>query len=1089
MKIFRAASAIIASCIFTSAFSQSLEQGFRNPPEEARPMVWWHWMNGGITKDGIRKDLDWMESVGISGIQLFDINIGSQASVMEGKAVFMNSQWQDDFRYALRLAKEKGMTFGISSSPGWSQSGGPWVKPEQAMKKLCWSESDVKGGGKVTLRLPAPPSGAGSFQNIPEQDSFYRDIAVIGIRLPLKASLPKPEISSSGGKFSAEMLCDGDFSTSVELPYRMPGERIWILYEYPISQVVTAVDVALSEPGTSYEKIRFDERPILEYSEDGISFTKLADIPQSGVSLRSVSFKPVKARFFRLSLVSPEYAARDPRTLIWRAPAQKPAGVMVAELKLHALPRVNHFPEKAGFSASVSAYAPTPEYSSGDVFRQKDVLDLTALMTTDGTLNWNAPDGNWKVLRFGYSLTGRKNGPAAKEATGLEVDKMNAGYVRDYLSTYLSMFDEAAGGMELNSMVTDSWEAGCQNWTDSMVEDFRSLRGYDLLPWMPALAGYVIRSSEDTDKFLYDFRKTIGDLIIKNYYEVITRMLADRGMQRYSESHENGRAFNGDGMEAKRSADVPMGAMWLPPQSQEGSDIKESASVAHIYGQKYIAAESLSTSGNSWGCVPENLKPTADMEMASGLNRFVIHSSVHQPLDDHLPGITLGAFGQWFNRHDTWAWNAARPWMDYLSRSCFMLQQGRSVADILWFYGEGSNITACYPDELPGIPKGYDFDFVNADAILGAISVRNGKIVAKSGNEYSLLCIDSVFARKISLPVLLRIEELIGEGAMVVGCKPSGSPSLEDDAKEYSALVSRLWGGGGKIRRIGKGCLFSDMDAALEYIGSSPDAMVSGMDDKDFRFVHRREGHQNLYWVLNRSAEPCEAEISLNVRGFAPELWNAEDGSIRRASYRIEDSRTIVSLHLDPRQAIFIVFRERTGEKSWTAPAVVRRKAAEVDSGWFVSFDGFDAPSDTVFDALSDWSQASSPAVRYYSGTAAYSKKIFVDESTVGSGELWLDLGDVRSIAEVFVNGHNVGIGWKAPFRFNISEYVRAGENDLVVKVTNSWTNRLIGDLQPGAEKFTWTSRNLYVEESPLRKAGLLGPVTIEVLDLTWNKS
>ena len=246
-------------------------------------------------------------------------------------------------------------------------------------------------------------------------------------------------------------------------------------------------------------------------------------------------------------------------------------------------------------------------------------------------------------------------------------------------------------------MVTDSWEAGCQNWTDSMIEDFRSLRGYDMTSWMPALAGYVIGSSEDTDKFLYDFRKTIGDLIVRNYYEVITQMLSDRGMHRYSESHESGRAFCGDGMEAKRSADVPMGAMWLPPQTQAGTDIKESSSVAHIYGQKYIAAESLSTSGNSWGCVPEDLKPTADMEMASGLNRFVIHSSVHQPLDDRLPGVTLGAFGQWFNRHDTWAWNAARPWMDYLSRSCFMLQQGRSVADILWFYGEGSNITACYP--------------------------------------------------------------------------------------------------------------------------------------------------------------------------------------------------------------------------------------------------------------------------------------------------------------------------------------------------------------------------------------------------------
>ncbi|MDD7454817.1 MAG: glycosyl hydrolase [Bacteroidales bacterium] len=1082
MKFFAAASAIIASFIFTSASVQSLEQGFRNPPMEARPMVWWHWMNGGITKDGIRKDLEWMDSVGISGVQLFDINIGSQAPVMEENATFMNPEWQDDFMYALGLAREKGMTFGIASSPGWSQSGGPWVKPEQAMKKLCWSETDVKGRGKVSIMIPAPPSGAGTFQNTTDQGSFYRDVAVIGMRLPAKCSLPKPEISSSGGKFSAEMLQDGDFYTSVELPYGNPGERIWILYEYPFSQVVTAADVALSEPSSIYEKKGFDGPPILEYSEDGVNFTKLADIPQSGVPLRSVSFKPVRAKFFRFSMVSPEYAARDPRTLIWRAPARKPTGVWIAEFRMRAMPRVNHFAQKAGFDASVLANIPTPEYSPTEVIRPCDVTDLTSLMAADGTLNWDAPDGDWRILRFGYSLTGRKNGPAAKEATGLEVDKMNEEYVRGYLSSYLGMFDEAAGGMKLNSMVTDSWEAGCQNWTDSMAEDFKSLRGYDLLPWMPALAGYVIGSSEDTDKFLYDFRKTIGDLIVRNYYEVISQMLAVRGMLRYSESHEGGRAFVGDGMEVKRSADVPMGAMWLPSQSQEGADIKESASVAHIYGQKYIAAESLSTSGNSWCCVPENLKPTADMEMASGLNRFVIHSSVHQPLEDHLPGVTLGAFGQWFNRHDTWAWNAAKPWIDYLSRSCFMLQQGSSVADILWFYGEGSNITACYPDRLPHIPEGYDFDFVNADAMLGAISVRNGKIVAKSGNEYSLLCIDPVFAGEISLPVLLKIEKLIGRGAMVVGRAPSGSPSLEDDVKEYAGVVSRLWGDGGSVRRIGKGCLFSSMDAALEYIGISPDVIVSGMDEKDFRFVHRRDGCQNWYWMLNRSGETQEAEVSLNVRGYMPELWNAEDGSIRRASYRFEGSRTVVPLHLEPLQAIFIVFRSRTGEMSWAAPDLTVRAVSEVAGGWQVSFDGFDAPSDTLFDALADWSLASSPMVRYYSGTAAYSKKIVVDGSMIGSGELWLDLGDVKNIAEVFFNGHKVGIGWKAPFRFNVSEYARAGENDLLVKVTNSWANRLIGDLQPGARKYAWTSRNLYVEESPLRRSGLLGPVILEVL-------
>ena len=355
------------------------------------------------------------------------------------------------------------------------------------------------------------------------------------------------------------------------------------------------------------------------------------------------------------------------------------------------------------------------------------MIDLTSKMSPDGTLDWTPPAGDWVVLRFGYSLLGITNHPATAEATGLEVDKLDRRFVKNYMEKYLDSYKETVGAdlmgkRGIRYVINDSWEAGSQNWTDNMIAQFKKLRGYDPLPWMPVLAGQVVESAEASDRFLWDFRKTIADLIADEHYGQLEDTLHEWGMGHYGESHEGGRAFVADGMEVKKFNEVPMSAMWTqtPGVNKEqfgyNADDRESASVAHIYGQNLAAAESMTAAAAPWAWSPATLKPTADQEFLNGINRFVIHESAHQPLVGKAPGMTLGPFGQWFNRNETWA-EQAGPWVDYLARSSYLLQQGHFGADLIYFYGEDSNLTAIFGDKSPDVPAGYGFDYINADAL------------------------------------------------------------------------------------------------------------------------------------------------------------------------------------------------------------------------------------------------------------------------------------------------------------------------------------------------------------------------------------
>jgi hypothetical protein len=638
------------------------------------------------------------------------------------------------------------------------------------------------------------------------------------------------------------------------------------------------------------------------------------------------------------------------------------------------------------------------------------------------------------------------------------------------------------GQRGLRYVITDSWEAGVANWTDRMFAEFAKRRGYDMHPWLPVLAGRVVESAEKSDRFLWDFRKTLADLVAENHYDQLTDILHARGMGRYTESHEGGRAFIGDGMEVKRRADVPMSATWLERPGKASphydADVQESASVAHIYGQNLVAAESLTVYRNAWAYSPETLKSTADRMMSNGLNRFIIHTSVHQPVDDKVPGLGLGPFGQWFTRHETWA-EMAKSWTAYLSRSSFMLQQGRFVADIAYFYGEDSNITALFGETMPDIPAGYRIDFVNADALVNRLSVKDGRITTATGMSYRLLALDPN-SRHMSLAVLRKIRDLVEAGASVAGPKPVDSPSLADDQGEFQAIADKLWGPGvGKGRVFGKGTIAE----ALAGLGAAPDLeYTKPREDTILRFVHRALPDGDLYWVVNGNTRAETLEASFRVTGKEPELWHAETGLVEPASYLIANGRTTVPLRLTPDDAVFVIFRKAATATARALPDPVTTELATITGPWDVAFQpGRGAPATVRLEELISWSDSSDPGVKYFSGTGTYTKTIEAPAAWFKPGaRLWLDLGAVKNLAEVTINGRPAGTIWKTPFRVDAASALKPGTNTLEIKVADLWVNRLIGDKQPGVTKtYTYTAVEFYKADSPLLPSGLLGPVRI----------
>ena len=1092
-KLLSVATALFIACSCSAPQDSldDLQKGWENPPQSARNRVWWHWMNGNITKDGILKDLQWMKDTRQGGVHNFDAALGTP-TIVEKRLIYMDEGWQDAFAYAVKVADSLGLEFTVASAPGWSSTGGPWVSEKDAMKKLVWSQTFASGD--VDMALPEPPHTTGAFLDgapagrgeAGSNYEYYEDIAVIAVKQPegrQSATSLGAKVTSSGGHFTLEQLTNGSISDAVMLPRDDRAGFAWIQYEFPEPVTIKSLKMVGAGGGGFGGGAATTQ---LEANDDGKTFTTVCDVRGGSVAQVTLTVPATTAKYFRVRVANPR-ASGGGFFGMGGGPSPAPAGTMIAELELYPYSMVNRFEDKAAFSSASNLTAvPTPD-AQGELFPSTDdVVDVTDLYK-NGKLIWNAPEGNWKIIRYGWSLTGKQNHPAPVEATGLEVDKLDPDAWTRYFHTYLDMYKKASGGFMgqqgVQYVLTDSYEAECETWTPAMFSEFQTRRGYDLKAWLPVLSGEIIGSPKQSDAFLFDWRTTIGELIADNYTLLSKIAKEEYGMKgRYTESHEGGRAYVGDGMDLKATAEVPMSAMWVtapwvpvgpdgqPDMSVYDADDKESASVAHIYGQNIAAAESMTApggGGKSYSYHPGNLKAVADRELSNGINRFVIHESAHQPDDVHVPGMSLGGIGQWFNRHDSWA-PLAGIWADYMSRSCFMLQAGKNVADVLYYYGEDANVTSVF-SSTPSIPVGYQWDYLNPDGLLNHIDYVKGQLISTGGTAYKVLWMDRNM-NVMSVPVLRKIASLVNAGAWVGGVRPNGPASVTDDAAEFASLIADIWDSGRQNVVETK-----DLEDLLKAAGVAEDVNLPA----GYKFLHRTLAGTEVYWVNKPSKEYQTITLSFRVSRLKPMLWHPDSGLQEEVSYTQNGGRTEVTLNLVPDDAVFVVFAGKA-EKSYTAPAKVKKSEMTMEGPWSVSFqEKRGAPATAEFAALSSYTDSEDAGIKYFSGIANYAKTF--DASP--DGKTVIDLGRVADLAEVYVNGEYCGAAWKEPYTVDITQAVKHGKNLLEVKVANVWVNRLIGDEQPGAVRIGWTDSRGFNGSEALVPAGLLGPVRIEYFE------
>ena len=985
--LFAVLVGIWAAGKFNVPAADSLEKGFLSPPAAAKPQVWWQWMNGHITREGITRDLEAMKAAGLGGFTLFNTSEGTPAA---GPVAYMSGEWWKLFQHTLAEAGRLGLEMGLQNSAGWSASGGPWVTPDRAMQEVVWTEKRVTG-----------PAGFDGVLEIPEP--------ALGIERDMKRN------------------------AEINKRYYVPRERVRGYYR----------DIAL----WAFPTPKSDQGP-----------------------------KP-----FRLD--------------DWKA--------------------------KAGFSKLKGDYAADSRpAAAADSVDPKQMVELTSKLGPDGRLQWQVPPGDWTLLRFGYQPTGRQNHPAPPSGRGLEIDKLSATAVDFYWQNSVAMAVDLAvktGNQSFRSVNIDSYEAGHQNWNVTFADNFRRRRGYDVVRYLPALTGRVVGNVDTTEKFLWDFRKTLSDLMGENYYGRFARLCARSGLALAVEPY--GVFGNTDDHAIAGIPEIPTAEFWSFGDAANRYTAKLAASGAHTQGRTLVGAEAFTGRPDRiFEEHPYALKAEGDYFFCQGINRFNLHVFMHNPYHA-VPGFGLGCYGTRFDSGNTW-WPFAPAWFDYLGRCQYLLQQGRFVADLLYFTGEddlefGKGRRGLQPPP----PAGFDFDYCNR-AALDQLTVQAGRLMLSNGVSYRVLVLPPT--QNMRPEVLRKIESLVAAGATVVGPKPLRVPGLEGgSAAEVQLLeiADQLWGDcdgqSVKISAHGKGWIYwgQSLAAVCDDLKLEPDftfqvrgKMPMGatlFPGNGVEFIHRRTGATDLYFVSNQHEQPKTIEAAFRIRDRLPELWHPDSGRTEVApQFRTTaDGRTVVTLKLDPAGSVFVVFRrpmaaaigitaveqngraadvslrredgrlflasQAAGEFSLkTTRGDFRRVSIpevsapmELTGPWQVAFpSGWGAPEKVGLPTLASWSQHTNLGVKYFSGTAAYHLEVDVPPERLAKGRrVTLDLGDVQVVAEVLLNGRSAGVLWKAPYAVEVTHLLRAGRNQLEIRVANLWVNRLIGD-GPYPDDVEWTT-------------------------------
>lgn len=768
-------------------------------------------------------------------------------------------------------------------------------------------------------------------------------------------------------------------------------------------------------------------------------------------------------------------------------------------------------------------YEEFPEKPDDSDYPAAGVIDVTKNMDANGRLTWAAPEGTWTVLRFGYTLLGAKTSCTSPGSKGYEIDFLSARALdMHWAETGAKMFADAGPllGKTLKYVHDDSYEVtnpfpAQLTWTPEFRAEFRARRGYDLLAYLPVLTGSIANSRAVSNRFLWDYRRTIADLFADGHYRHLRDLAQKHGVGTHPES---GGPFWPciDALQTEGINDVPMGEFWKRvPEQPDGkimwSDtanyaicdtVRQAASAAHIYGKPICQAEAFTSMGPNWEEDFYDLKDVGDRAFCAGLTRNVLCFYVHQGSLDAKPGYEWEAAGTHFDRNVTW-WNQSHAWLKYLARCQYMLQQGRFVADLLYFYGEDApNYVPAKTHMHPPLPAGYDCDTTNADVLLNRLSVKDGRLTLPDGMSYRLLVLPE--RRAMSLAVLRKIKELVEAGATAVGPKPERTPGLtgypQCDA-DVKRLADELWGDVDgkqlKERKVGQGRIIDGkpLEDILAADGIGPDFTYGNGIKSDklpagtLDFIHRSTGDAEVYFISNQTSQPQDAICGFRGEKTA-QTWDPVTGERWHEATWGSPGRTAVGLTFASRQSWFVVLGAGAGyggTKSHDRASPQKGgyghvAPTELSGPWTVKFDPkWGGPPSVVFQQLEDWTKRPEPGIRYYSGKAVYEKTFDLPGPLRGSGQrIYLDLGRIKNVAEVRLNGKDLGVIWTAPWHVEITGAVQPTGNRLEIAVVNLWPNRLIGDAGlPPEKRLTATNVKKFKKDSPLLESGLLGPVTL----------
>jgi len=1063
-------SAIISSCLFfylttvNSAATQNKNQNLHatfSSPKDVQTSCYWYWISGNVSKEGVINDLKSMKKAGIN--RAF-IGFQGITEVPRGSVYIQSEEWYDIVHAALKTAAEENIEIGIFNSPGWSQAGGPWVKPEQSMRYLASQHALVVGGGEKSIAFPHP-------------DNFLQNVKVLAFKrnkISSKILSTVDNITSDGVTDVAKMF-DGDKNT-------LGG----------FDRDKASITIKPSKRNFTLRSIRFEtSTPIRAYFS--------VKVKQNGAFKEISNFSADRTNMMievgynilaPIAIAIPETQGEE-----FRIDMNINANCKIKEFELSEEPIVDHYAEKI---LSKMHQTPQPfwhdykwtneiKYSPEEVVSEKDIVDITDHIDGD-RIKWTIPQGNWEIVRTYMAPTNICNSPAIKDdGQGLEVDRWNRESLKHHYNSFIGDLLKRIPESDRKTwkvIVCDSYERATQNYGDDFIEYFKAKFGYDPTPYLLTFDGTVVGSTDKSDRFLWDLRRTIADRLAYDHIGCFRELAHNDGLNLWLEPYGHW-GFPGEFLQYGGQSDEVGGEFW-----SEGSlgDIENRAasSVAHIYGKNKVSAESFTCGGSEFSRSPRNMKLRGDKFFTEGINNTLLHVYISQPDETSIPGQNC-PFGNEFNRKNTW-YSQMDLFTDYLKRCNYLLQQGNYVADVAYYIGEDAPVMTGITE--PALPKGFQYDYINAEVIEKNLSANENHILSlPHGTQYKLLVLPP--SKTMRPEVIRKMKQLLEAGAIILGTKPEKSPSLQDyvhaDA-EVKLLANELWGdheSNRTIRPIGKGLLFAgySIEEVFNMMNYKSDFQVS--DSNYVKYAHTTMNGRDIYFIANQTEKPIEFTAQFRIGGKTPELWNPIDGSVRNLESFVQVGNvTNIPMKLYSNESAFVIFEKDVSNKTQIMDMALNYPATkellQLNNNWNLKLNSLVSDSKQIkLDELKDLTTLNDDYIKYFSGTGVYTNSFKMNQSFAGK-KIILDLGEVCEMAKVKINGKYVGGVWTAPYTLEITDALKLGKNSIEITVVNNWVNRLVGDSRlPENKRKTSYAYRTYNANTPLQKSGLIGPVKI----------